>query len=103
MTTARGGKNRPLPENYKTRDHLTPIFRKSTKSMSDIVYCCNRCNREKGCLTFDEFRAVVAYRKNKVIVLPGKIFAKDKPFWKISVDIAAVCVVLLTIKRGLNL
>lgn len=102
MTTSKGGKKNPLPDNYETKDHLTPIMRSGQRVKSGTVQCCNKCNMEKGCLTFEEFRAVHAYRNNKSVVSPGKIFAGEKSLWKL-VDIGVVIVLLLAIKKGFNL
>jgi hypothetical protein len=101
MTTARGGKKKPLPANYETRDHLTPIMRGGVKKLhGHTVRCCNRCNMEKGCLTFDEFRAVHAYRKNKLLVSPGKIFAGDTSLWKLVVDFCVAAVLIFCVRKG---
>jgi hypothetical protein len=76
-TTARGPKSKPLPDNYRTKDHMLPKSRGGDGLRHNTVLCCDKCNREKGCLTFDEYRAVWAFR-NKMIVLPDvKIFAGD--------------------------
>lgn len=50
-----------------TRDHVVPKFKGGTNKNSNIVWCCLDCNRSKGSLTLDEFRAVLAVRNGWVI------------------------------------
>jgi 5-methylcytosine-specific restriction endonuclease McrA len=77
LTTARGGKKGPLPNNYKTRDHRVPLSRGGQLVPNNTVACCQKCNQEKGCLTYDEYRAVFAFRKELVTIVHTKIFAGE--------------------------
>jgi 5-methylcytosine-specific restriction endonuclease McrA len=77
LTTAKGGKKAVLPNNYKTRDHKIPKSRGRLYLENNTVTCCDKCNREKGCLTYDEFRVVFAFRKQLVPIMNTKIFAGE--------------------------
>ena len=54
---------RPVHENAEpiqdslTRDHLIPLFRGGSDDIGNIVPACFNCNRIKGTMTIDEFRA----------------------------------------------
>ncbi len=52
----------PLSRQKATRDHVQPRSKGGTDSKKNIVDSCRPCNEEKGCLTLEEFRAVIAYR-----------------------------------------
>lgn len=50
------------PKTKRTRDHVHPIVRGGAKVRENIVTACEACNQDKGRLTLEEYRAVVAYR-----------------------------------------
>lgn len=56
MTLANG---RHAPQS-PTRDHKVPSSRGGSNSLDNIEPCCRRCNEDKGSLTPDEYRAVLA-------------------------------------------
>ena len=57
-------------QRFKTRDHKTPKSRGGLDEPSNIVACCNLCNRTKGNMTEDEFREWIRRgRPNKVAYL----------------------------------
>ena len=43
----------------QTRDHITPISRGGSKSVSNRVFACLRCNRYKANRTLEEYRALL--------------------------------------------
>lgn len=48
----------------QTVDHLdTPKPRRSVRDPARAVVACSRCNRDRGCLAVDEWRAVLEVRK----------------------------------------
>lgn len=51
-----------VPENTRTKDHLHPRFNGGTDHPSNLVWACPSCNREKGNLSVEEYRAAMAYR-----------------------------------------
>jgi 5-methylcytosine-specific restriction endonuclease McrA len=58
--------DRLLSRKKKTRDHLQPRSRNGNNSPKNIVSACRLCNNLKGCLTLNEFRAVMAFRMGLV-------------------------------------
>jgi hypothetical protein len=57
------------PDNLYTEDHLTPKSRADYSKTHPVkVPACHSCNNEKGCLTGDEYRAVLAYRAGVITV-----------------------------------
>ena len=56
----------PAPHNGLTRDHLLPKARGGTGQMT--VDCCCDCNNDKGRLTVEEYRVVVAFRKGMIAI-----------------------------------
>lgn len=42
-----------------TVDHWLPVSRGGTNEKSNLVPCCLRCNQYKGCLSGDEYLAVM--------------------------------------------
>lgn len=42
-------------------DHIQPSSREGPNSVENIVVCCATCNREKGNLTADEFKLLLAF------------------------------------------
>lgn len=59
--------------NRKTIDHLTPRCRGGGSDTSNLVYSCASCNNEKGQLTLEEYRSVIAFRTNGAVVFWGEI------------------------------
>ena len=45
-----------------TQDHQLPLSRGGQTKASNLVPACIHCNREKGMLTADEYRAVLRFR-----------------------------------------
>lgn len=39
-----------------TVDHVQPVVRGGTATLSNTVFACRACNREKGCLSLDQYR-----------------------------------------------
>jgi 5-methylcytosine-specific restriction endonuclease McrA len=69
--------DRALSRAKKTRDHLQPKSRNGSSHSHNIVDCCRQCNLLKGCLTLEEFRVVIAYRRgiidNPKFKFPGEL------------------------------
>jgi 5-methylcytosine-specific restriction endonuclease McrA len=55
----------PRPK-AETREHLTPKVRGGSHGRSQVVRACRACNLDKGHLTLEEYRLVVAYRNGLV-------------------------------------
>lgn len=51
-------------DHQKTRDHKQPKCRGGKYETGNIVLACYKCNTEKGKLTSEEYRAVLAFRRN---------------------------------------
>lgn len=51
-----------LTRKNHTLDHVVPTCKGGKDKKWNKVDCCNTCNQEKGCVTTDAFRAVLAYR-----------------------------------------
>ena len=51
-----------LSRKNRTVDHVNPLCKGGKDKKWNKVEACNTCNQDKGCLTADEFRAVLAYR-----------------------------------------
>ena len=79
-TTARHGgkKGGSLPDNFRTTDHMLPKSKGGRGWSSNTVFCCDKCNRDKGCLTFDEYRAVMAHRKGLLTIPAARVFAGER-------------------------
>jgi hypothetical protein len=50
----------------RTRDHLQPVCRGGLSHENNLVWCCLDCNGEKGNLTLEEFRLIVAHREGVI-------------------------------------
>jgi 5-methylcytosine-specific restriction endonuclease McrA len=50
----------------KTKDHVIPKSRQGSNKPENLVDACKPCNCLKGCLTLEEFRLVVAFRKGLI-------------------------------------
>jgi 5-methylcytosine-specific restriction endonuclease McrA len=50
----------------RTRDHLQPIARGGSSTTANLVWCCVDCNGEKGNLTLEEYRLIVAHREGVI-------------------------------------
>lgn len=48
-----------------TVDHKTPIWRGGSDNLDNLVSACNRCNTEKGSLTYEEY---MKFRDNKLLL-----------------------------------
>lgn len=71
----RGRKSKFYPKDHRaTLDHVIPKAA-GGRGEDNFVAACQACNEEKGCLSVDEFRAVVAVREG--ILKPEDI----KKFW----------------------
>jgi len=90
-----------LSRRTATTDHVTPRSKGGKDDDSNIVDCCKTCNRDKGSLSFSEFRIVLAYRmgvvkcpskfkfhgeRDKVIAEPMVVKKKLKPPLEISLE-----------------
>jgi len=67
-----------LSRRRATKDHVIPLSKGGGNSQKNIVDACRKCNSEKGCLTIEEFRVVMAYRQGLVRLpksfrFPGEI------------------------------
>jgi 5-methylcytosine-specific restriction endonuclease McrA len=65
------------PQHHRTRDHKVPKARGGTKAIDNIVTACLKCNTDKGALTVEEYRLVLAHRRGLVqstnlVVFPGE-------------------------------
>lgn len=47
----------------RTREHLTPTSRGGDSGRTNVMDACARCNKDKGNLTVEEYRAVLAVRR----------------------------------------
>jgi len=54
------------PQHHRTRDHKVPKARGGLKSPDNIVTACLKCNTDKGTLTVEEYRLVLAHRRGLV-------------------------------------
>ena len=50
----------------KTRDHKQPRSRNGSSAPQNIVAACKPCNQDKGSLTLQEYRVVVAFRQGLI-------------------------------------
>jgi 5-methylcytosine-specific restriction endonuclease McrA len=57
---------RALSRTKATKDHMMPRSKGGSNASRNIVDACKRCNCDKGCLTLDEFRIVMAFRQGVV-------------------------------------
>lgn len=67
-----------LSRRRATKDHVIPISKGGGNSKKNIVDACRKCNSEKGCLTIEEFRVVMAFRRGvlkspKSFKFPGEL------------------------------
>ena len=53
---------RALSRRRATKDHVIPRSKGGSDAQKNIVHACRECNKEKGCLTAEEFRVVMAFR-----------------------------------------
>ena len=51
------------PLDRATIDHRVPVCRGGADSIENFVFCCRKCNEEKGQLTDKEYLVVLRYRK----------------------------------------
>jgi 5-methylcytosine-specific restriction endonuclease McrA len=68
-----------LSRRRATKDHVIPRSKGGSNAQKNIVDACRKCNSEKGCLTIEEFRVVMAFRKGhlkapKTFKFPGELF-----------------------------
>ena len=73
---------RKLSRRRATKDHVIPVSKGGSNAKKNIVDACRKCNSEKGCLTIEEFRVVMAYRNGvlktpKSFKFPGEIVKED--------------------------
>ena len=61
-------RNIQVPKNGETRDHIEPLRIRGKGTKVNTVPCCVECNQDKGRLTLEEFKAVVAFRKGLIQV-----------------------------------
>lgn len=45
-----------LKKKHLTKDHEPPKSRQKELGQSSLIYCCKKCNNEKGALTADEYK-----------------------------------------------
>lgn len=53
----------------KTLDHMTPMCRGGDNSVSNVVLCCDYCNKDKKQLAYGEYNLLVRHAVNEVKVL----------------------------------
>src|SRR5208282_1153199 len=59
-----------------TRDHKRPLSKGGSTSDYNIVMSCRGCNQDKGSISYEEFRVVLAFRAG-VISTPAFKFAGE--------------------------
>ena len=57
---------RKLTRQKATKDHMIPQSKGGSDSQKNIVDACRKCNGDKGCLTVEEFRLVMAFRMGAI-------------------------------------
>ena len=55
-----------FPLNKATIDHVIPASRQGSNEPYNLVWCCKRCNNEKGALTPEEYAIWKATLDNEV-------------------------------------
>jgi hypothetical protein len=86
----------PMPPNAKTIDHKFPIIKGGTNHLSNLCVACYQCNTEKGKLTEQEYRAVLAFRKG--LLTPPFSFRTMFSKW-IAILIPAAASVLVWMRK----
>jgi len=61
-----------LSRRRATKDHVIPRSKGGNDSKQNVVSACHACNQDKGCLTVQEFKMVMALRKG--VIKPPKGF-----------------------------
>ena len=64
----KGKKGHPQPKNKRSRDHLVPRARGGKSVPENIVTACERCNQDKGQLTYDEYQVVLKFRRGEISI-----------------------------------
>jgi 5-methylcytosine-specific restriction endonuclease McrA len=69
---------RKAPSNGQSIDHKIPTSRGGAPDDPDNrVHSCVKCNSDKGNLTVEEYRVVIAFREGKLnpvnIIFPGEL------------------------------
>ena len=69
-----------LSRRRATKDHIVPRSKGGSNEQTNIVDACRMCNSEKGRLSIDEFRLVMAFRKGhlkpvKTFRFPGELYS----------------------------
>ena len=59
-------KGHPQPHCKRSRDHLIPKVRGGKSVPENIVISCERCNQDKGQLTYDEYQVVLRFRRGEI-------------------------------------
>lgn len=59
-------RGRPQPPNKRTRDHLIPRVRGGSSVPHNTVTACERCNQDKGQLTYEEYQIVLKFRRGEI-------------------------------------
>lgn len=50
-----------IPWNQLSYDHVQPSSREGLNEVANLILCCNPCNRQKGNLTGDEYKALLVF------------------------------------------
>jgi len=66
-----------LSRKNKSFDHKQPKSRGGHNTTANKVLACKDCNCLKGCLTVEEFRAAIAYRKNLLPKVEYKFYGEQ--------------------------
>jgi 5-methylcytosine-specific restriction endonuclease McrA len=66
-----------FPETTRTWDHQIPKSRGGHNIAHNRVPCCQGCNVDKGGLTAEEYRVVVAFR-NGLVQKPDVLFNAER-------------------------
>jgi hypothetical protein len=96
------------PPNTRTKDHIYPRC-KGGKLSNNNVIACRKCNEDKDKLTIDEYKTVLAHRKNLIKTPDIKLFAGEpykseirKMTWMVGFQIVsayALCMLIYVLKH----
>ena len=67
-----------LGNDTTTEDHITPRSRGGNGHPNNIVIACMSCNLDKGALTLEEYRLVVAYQRGLIPATEALRFSGER-------------------------